>query len=320
MKILKWTGIVLAVLIVGLVITVSLRQNLKFDAPYPDIKASTDSAVIARGQYLVYGMAHCADCHADPANAERVAKGEIVPLVGGKVFDIPPGKFYSKNITSDKETGIGKYTDGQIARILRYGVAPDGGAVLPFMPFHNVSDEDLTAIISYLRTMPPVKHPNHEHEVNMLGRVVKAFLLKPTGPDGEVPKHVEIAPTVEYGKYLANNVANCKGCHTDRDLKTGKFIGPEFAGGLKFENEVPGYAIVTPNITADPKTGRIANWSEDFFIQRFRMGKVIPQSIMPWGPFSHMKDDELKAIYRYLKSVQTVERDNGPSIIKLENN
>jgi mono/diheme cytochrome c family protein len=317
-RILKWTGIVLAVFIIGLVITVAMRQNLKFEAPYPDIHASKDSAVIARGQYLVYSVGHCADCHADPADIEKVGKGEIVDLVGGKVFDIPPGKFYARNITPDPETGIGKYTDGEIARIFRYGVKPDGTTALPFMPYQNVSDEDLTAIISYLRSMEPVKHENKEHEVNLLGRVVKAFMLTPTGPEGEVPKHVDVAPTAEYGKYLAHSVANCRGCHTDRDLKTGKFIGEDFAGGLTFENDIPGYKFVTPNITRDEKTGRLARWDEDFFVTRFKQGKVVPHTIMPWGPYSRMGDTELRAIYQYLKTVKTVNRDNGPSIVKLE--
>lgn len=319
-KILKWTGIVLAIVLIGLYITVEMRQNLTFDAPYPDIKASKDPAVIARGQYLVYGMAHCADCHAAPEDYEKVGKGEIVDLKGGKVFDIPPGKFYARNITPDPETGIGSLSDGELARIFRYGVHKDGSVVLPFMPFHDVSDEDLTAIISYLRSMEPVKNPVPGHEVNFLGKVVKAFMLKPTGPSGEVPRRVEKGLTVEYGKYLADNVANCRGCHTERSMTDGSFIGEEYAGGGKFEGEFPGLALVPPNITTDEKTGILAKWSEDHFVQRFKLGKVLPQTVMPWGPFSRMDEVELRAIYRYLKSVKPVAKDNGPTVIKLDEN
>ena len=319
-KFFKWTGIVLLLLIGGFFIAVFSRQNRKFDAPYPDIKASKDSAVIARGQYLVYGIAHCADCHAAPEDYEKVGKGEIVDLKGGKIFDIPPGKFYAKNITSDTETGIGKYSDGELARIFRYGVHKDGSVVLPFMPFHDVSDEDLTAIISYLRSLKPVKNKVNDHEVNIIGKIVKAFVLEPKGPNGEVPKKVEKGITVEYGKYLADNVANCRGCHTERSMTDGSFIGEEYAGGGQFAGEFPGLALVPPNITFHEKTGVMAKWSEDHFVQRFKMGKVLPQTVMPWGPFSRMDEIELRAIYRYLKTVKPVAKDNGPTVIRLDEN
>src|SRR6187402_1118565 len=140
-KILKWTGITLLVLITGLTVTVASRQNLHYEAPLPNIHASLDSAVIARGKHLVYSSAHCIDCH-QRANADSIiALGQEVPLIGGVLFDLPVGKIYSKNITPDKETGIGKYTDAEIARALRYGVHPDGTVVYDFMPFHNTSDE-----------------------------------------------------------------------------------------------------------------------------------------------------------------------------------
>lgn len=315
-KFFKWTGTVILLILIGLITAVFLRQNMTYDAPYPEIKASKDSSVIARGRYLVHGPAHCLDCHAPAAFADKVAKGEDAPLSGGNKFELPVGDVYSRNITPDTETGIGEFKDNEIARLLRYGVGRDGRAILDFMPFHNMTDEDLTAVISYIRTVPPVKNKVPPNDYNFLGKFVKAFLLKPVGPDGEVKKHIDQGATAEYGKYLARYVSNCVGCHTERDLKTGKFIGQEFAGGLKLETNTPGVSIVTPNITTDPKTGKLATWSEDDFIKRFRQGKVIAESIMPWGPFSRMTDDELKAIYRYLKTVAPVERDNGPVLVR----
>ncbi len=307
-KILKWTGIVLLLLIIGLTITVAMRQNLKFDAPYPAIHASKDSAVIARGKYLVYGPAHCADCHGPAGSEELVSKGQEVALSGGNVFDIPVGKFYVSNITPDKETGIGNLADSQIARSLRYGVGYDGRAMLDFMPFHNTSDDDLTAIISYIRTLEPVKNKVPQHSYNLLGKIVKAFLIKPVGPDGEVPKSVKPDSSVDYGKYLATYVANCRGCHTNRDLKTGAYAGPFFAGGFAMESLMDkNYVFHTPNITPDKKTGHMYDWTEETFLQRFRRGKVYPQSPMPWGPFGRMSDMEIKAIYRYLQTLAPVE-------------
>jgi mono/diheme cytochrome c family protein len=308
-KVFKWTAIIILILIVGLSITVALRQHLKFDAPYPDIHAKNDSSVISRGKYLVYGPAHCADCHGPAGTEDLVNKGEEVALSGGKVFNIPIGEFNVRNITSDKETGIGNLADSQIARSLRYGVGFDGRAMMDFMPFHNTSDEDLTAIISYLRTLKPVKNKVPDHSFNLLGKVIKAFVLKPVGPDGEVPKTVKPDSSIEYGKYLAMYVSNCRGCHTDRNLKTGAYSGPFFAGGFEMESMIDKTNVFhTPNITPDKKTGHIYDWSEEKFLQRFRKGKIYPQSPMPWGPFGRMSDMEIKAIYRFLKTVTPVEK------------
>ena len=306
-KILKWTGIIIGSIVLLLTVVVALRQDLKYEAPFPQIKASTDSAVIARGKYLAFGPAHCADCHGTPGSQKRIEKGQEVPLAGGNKFALPIGDFFVRNITPDKETGIGRYTDEEIARMLRYGVRPDGTAVLPFMPFHNTSDEDLTAIISFLRSQQPVKHNVPDHAPNVVGNIVKAFLLKPVGPTGEVPKTVKRDTSAAYGKYLAASVANCYGCHTNRDMVTGTFTGEPFAGGLRMESsfEPEKYYFITPNLTPD-STGRIFGWTEEMFIKRFRQGKIYPGTHMPWGPFSRMSDDELKAIYNYLKSVKPV--------------
>ena len=295
-KIAKWTGIVLLLLIAGLSVTIASRQHLHYDAPYPDIHASSDTAVIARGKHLVYSSAHCIDCH-QKANADSlIALGQEVPLTGGFCFDLPFGKIYSKNITADKETGIGKYTDGEIARALRYGVHPDGTVVYDFMPFHNTSDEDLTAIISYLRTQRPVHNPVPEHTANLMGNIVKAFLVKPVGPSKPPPATVKRDTTAAYGHYMVLNLAECSGCHTKRDM-TGVEIGEPMAGG----NNIEGF--ITPNLTPDPSS-RIYKWNKEDFITRFRKGRLVPGSPMPWGSYGRMTDDELTAIYNYLKTVK----------------
>ena len=302
-KILKWTVIVLLVLTAGLTVTTMARQNLKYDAPYPAIKASTDTAIIARGKHLVFSSAHCINCH-NRTNPDSLIKlGQDVPLSGGVLFDLPVGKIYSKNITPDVETGIGRYTDKEIARALRYGVHPDGSVVYDFMSFHNTSDEDLTAIISYLRSQKPVKNEVPENELNIMGKLVKAFMVKPVGPSGKVPKTVARDTTAAYGKYLAVSVAECNGCHTKRNL-AGAFTGEPFGGG----NNIEGF--VTPNLTPD-SGGRIFNWSKQNFIDRFRMGKLHPQSPMPWNSFSRMTDDELTAVYNYLKTLKPVKTVNS---------
>ncbi|HWB28185.1 MAG TPA: c-type cytochrome [Chitinophagaceae bacterium] len=310
LRFLKRTGIILLILFAGLYITMILRQNRKFDAPYPAIKATTDTAVIARGKSLVYGPAHCADCHTPPQFKEEVAKGLVIPLSGGNVFDLPIGKIYTKNITP-AATGIGKMTDGEIARALRYGVAPDGHALFDIMPFHNTSDEDLTAIISYLRQLEPVENNVPENSLNFLGKAVNAFLLKPVGPSETVLVTVKRDTSAAYGKYLAASVANCRGCHTNRNLMTGAFIGQDYSGGFTLEEDTDSgkYVFTTPNLTPDDSTGRLKGWTKQQFINRFRAGRIIPHSPMPWGPFSRMSDDELKAIYAFLQTVKPVHNE-----------
>ncbi|MBC7866433.1 MAG: cytochrome C, partial [Gloeobacteraceae cyanobacterium ES-bin-316] len=116
---------------------------------------------------------------------------------------------------------------------------------------------------------------------------------------------------------LAASVANCRGCHTNRDLTTGKFIGQDYAGGLKFETETDSgtYSITTPNLTPH-KTGSISGWTQNQFIARFRLGKSIKQSHMPWGPYSKMSDLELKAIYKFLQTVKPVQTEIPRGMIK----
>jgi mono/diheme cytochrome c family protein len=301
-KILKWTLIVVLVIIAGVTLTTIFRQHLKYDAPYPNIKASTDSAIIARGKHLVVGPAHCIDCHSPLPNKDSLLNhGQEVLPVGGFAFDLPFGKFYTRNLTPDKETGIGNMTDGEIARVLRYSVKKNGEAVLPFMPFQDLSDEDLTAIISYLRSVKPVKNKVPDHNYNLVGNLIKAFMIKPVGPATTPPIAVKADTTVAYGRHMVMAVANCNECHTKRD-GIGNFVGAPLAGGTVFEEK--GHpTLISPNLTPDP-TGRITNWSQESFIKRFRLGKLIPYSHMPWEAFGRMTDTELIAIYKYLKTVK----------------
>ncbi len=201
-----------------------------------------------------------------------------------------------------------------MARSLRYGVARDGRALFDFMPFHNLCDEDMVAVLSFLRAQPPMKNSVPDNQLNFLGKAVKAFLIKPVGPDGEVSKSVKQDTTAEYGKYLAHYVTNCKGCHTNRSLITGAYIGPEFTGGLKLDAPDGSYCV-TPNLTPDKQTGRMTNWTQEEFIARFRAPRAIKTSDMPWDQFRKMSDDDLKAIYKYLKTLAPVQNDTGPTYV-----
>lgn len=304
-KILKWTGLVLLFILGGVTVTTAFRQHLKYEAPYPNIKASTDSALIARGRHIVLGPGHCVDCHSTVKNIDSVLRtGQEPALSGGFKFELPFGTFYTRNLTSDSATGIGGMSDGEIARVLRYSIKKNGEAVLPFMPFQNMSDEDLTAVISYLRSLKPVRKEIPNHEYNVMGRVINAFMIKPSGPTEPIAASVKEDTTVQFGKHLVMAVANCNECHTKRG-PIGEYVGEPLAGGTVFE-EKGKPALISPNLTPHPSS-RIWAWSEQDFIKRFRMGRVIPYSHMPWESFSRMSDVELKAIYKYLKTLKPVD-------------
>lgn len=316
-KVFKWTGIVLASIIVLVIAAIFIFDGQTYDAPYPDIKASKDSAVIARGEYLAFGLGHCAGCHISSMEEySKISAGEKIPLAGGFEFELGPlGRIRTPNITPDPETGIGKWTDQEIARSLRHGVGRDGRALFEFMPFQNLSDEDLTAIISFLRSQPAVKREIEVRDLNLMGKAINLLQIRPVGPVGEVAKSVKPDTTPEYGKYLAHFVANCRGCHTNRDMTTGAYIGPEFAGGFAMESmQVPGAVCVTPNLTPDPETGHITNWSEEQFLARFHAGHTIKASEMPWDMFKTATDNDIKAIYRYLKTLKPI-KNKIPKIV-----
>lgn len=288
---------------------VLLSYNQTFDVEYPEVSLSSDSATLAHGEYLVYGPAHCASCHVDMSQFEAVERGERVPLSGGFSINFALGSFYCPNITPDQETGIGKLTNEDIARTLRYNVKHDGTVILPFMPFNNMSQYDMNAVISYIRNQEAVKHEVPATEYSLFGKLLKRFALKPAEPSDEIPEFVEPEESVAYGEYLAHSVANCYGCHTELDEKTGKYVGEPFAGGMKFVSEmVEGRTYYSPNITPDPETGIMAAWSMEQFINRMRGGRVHQDSPMPWGPFSRVKERDLKAIYLYLSQLDPVNR------------
>ncbi len=316
---LALVGLVALVVAAGAVFVAS-RQNLRFDPPYPGVTASTDSAVIARGRYLVRDIVNCAQCHGDTTQRAALAEGADVPLSGGNTWVIPPGTFHARNITPENETGIGRFPDGAIARALRLGVGSDGRALLPFMELQGLSDEDLVAVVSYLRTQPPVHNVVPAHQYNLLGAVVKATVLaNPVGPSGTPLKTSPHGPTIENGRYLVESVGLCWACHTQRSEQTGELIGPRFGGNTTFkETGDPGHIWSPPNITSDPATGRLGKMTADEFVDRFRGGRLIPGSPMPWQGLQRMNEDDLRAMYLYLKSVPPVNRDVGPPVTEVK--
>ena len=309
-------AILMAIVGVGVGIYVARTWDRVWDAPLPAIHASTDQAMITRGEYLAYGPAHCVECHTS-SNAEyheALDRGERPVLRGGMPFAAPPlGVVYSANLTPDHDTGIGRYTDAQIARMLRWSVRPDGKAsVQLLMPYANMSDDDIAAIISFLRAQPAVRHEVPRNEFTLIGKVVKSFapVFKPRRTTDPLTVAPPPQPTPQRGEYLARTVANCVGCHTKRDPMSFVAVAAEFAGGQEMEpaqraGADPGVWFRTPNLT--PATGSAFSKFPDreTFVARFKHGGVhYAGSPMPWECFGQMSDADIGALWEYLRTLR----------------
>ena len=311
-RVLVGTVVALLLLAGTAVILVEARWKRRFDAPHPAITASQDPAIVARGEYLVYGAAACAYCHVPREEWGRLDRGERLPLTGNHLFRLPFGDIHSANLTPDAATGIGRRSDGDLARILRYGVRADGRAAFPLMEF-QLTDEDLTAVVSFLRSQRPATLAVPEHQLSLLGKALMAFAIAPVTPP-PAPAKSPTGATVERGAYLANHVSSCVACHTNRG-SDGALVGPPFGGGQRMDVAVDTADVfVTPNLTPDPQTSPIGAWSEDAFLARFRAGELFPGTPMPWGAFKRLTDDDLRAIYRYLRSLPPTRNATGPAI------
>jgi mono/diheme cytochrome c family protein len=306
-KTLKVLAIIFGIVAVFLVY-VQFTYKQTFEVPLTGITSSTDSAIVERGKYLVLGPSHCYACHTnDSLRALKVKE----PLIGGNVYKTPFGNFNIPNITMDKETGIGNLTDEEIARSIRYNLNHKDEAMAGFMSYNNMSDDDLRAIVSYLRTTEPVKNTVPDHDLNMLGKVLVRFMIRPYLENNI--SALKPDTTAEYGNYLAHTVGQCNSCHTKRD-KIGRFVGEPFAGGSVWDLEDAVYT--SANLTPDDTTGRIAHWTEDIFIQRFHTGRVLEKSPMPWEAYENMNEDDLKALFRFFNSLPAVRNDIPSTYMK----
>jgi mono/diheme cytochrome c family protein len=255
-----------------------------------------------RGAYLVDAVAACGNCHTPKDKMGRPLAGAY--LSGGYEFNEPGfGYAAAPNITPDPDTGIGKWTVGQIAFALRNGKRPDGSTIGPPMPFgfyRNLSDRDAEAMALYLKQrVKPIRH--------QVPRSRFTFALPPAywPPVG----HVEAPdPTdkIAYGGYLAGPVAHCMECHTPRQ---GPKLDTEHlgAGGREFPDMGnPGGMTVSRNITPDPEHG-IGKWSDADVKGAILVGKRpdgTPLSrTMPFEFYNKMSSDDVNAIVDYLRSL-----------------
>jgi mono/diheme cytochrome c family protein len=287
----KIVGGLVGLIVIAIVTVIAIgyfRFNKTYDIDVSGIEIPTDEASIARGEHLVQAVAHCGYCHGSDFS------GEIIIDSG------PEGVVVAPNLTPG-QGGIGaSFTDEDWIRALYHGVSDEGRSVImmPSLFFNVMSEEDLTSVIAYMKTVPPVDNILPETKPGPL-----LYALIGAGPftEGMSALHVDhdspftAAPaegeTPEYGKYLVT-IGQCRACH-----------GAELAGG-----QVSPSAPIGPNLTPG---GEIGFWDEETFFSVIRTGTHPSgrelDSYMPWQFFANMTDSELRAIRAYLLSLPKLE-------------
>jgi mono/diheme cytochrome c family protein len=247
------------------------------------VAVETNAETLARGEHIVRFISGCADCHG--AN------------LGGQVFMDDPSfaTIYTSNLTIGKG-GVGSvYSDADWERALRKGINHEGRALAPMMPAEatqHYSDEDLSSIVAYIKSLPPVDNITPKPNYAPLAKILTGAGVLPLAPDlvakaNRLEPTPEIAVTKEYGHYLAN-IAGCTTCH-----------GANLTGG-----EHPAHpGLQTPNLAS----GNTATWSQEEFRQTLRTGRTpegkdLSLELMPWAMYAGMTDDELEAIWLWLES------------------
>ena len=291
-KILKLIGglVGLIVILVAVILGIGYsRFNKTYNIDVSGVTIPTDDASIARGEHIVQAIAHCGYCHGTDLSGDYIINN--------------PGKegiVVAPNLTPGKG-GIGaSYSDEDWVRALYHGVNQQGRSVLimPSLFFHVMSEKDITSIIAYMKTIPPVVNVLPETKPGPM-----VYLLIGAGPFAEemsarvIDHDAPFAPpsaegeTSEYGEYLVT-IGQCRACH-----------GDELAGG-----QVNPSAPIGPNLTPG---GEMGFWEEETFFSVIRTGTHPSgrelDSFMPWKFFSNMTNSELRAIRSYLLSLPKLE-------------
>jgi mono/diheme cytochrome c family protein len=294
----RLAGIALAVLLAALLVAAGAvyggserKLSRRYDVAPAPLRIPADSAAIARGAHLFRSVGTCALCHGDDA-------GGVVYADMGAM-----GRIVGTNLTRGRG-GVGdSLTDADWVRAIRHGVRRDGTSliVMPSEVFTHFTDDDLGALVAYLKQVPPVDRELPRTGFGPAGRALLAagklnILVAPKTPRLASRPSVPPARTPQYGRYLAD-VSGCHGCH-GYGLSGGRVAGPP---GL------PPASNLTP-------AGAIAGWSEGDFVRAMRTGRrpggVPIDEFMPWRTLGRMTDDELHALWLYLRGVPAREFGN----------
>ncbi|MCU1228431.1 MAG: cytochrome c-related protein [Acidobacteria bacterium] len=314
LKIVGGVVLVVLALVLGGVSYLSMRKPAQRPASAEKIESTP--ARLARGSYLVNHVSDCLGCHSDHIDGFAFPVKPGAEGQGGFVFDKKlgfPGVVAAQNITSDPETGLGKWTDGEILRAIREGVDRNGDALFPMMPYthlRNLGDEDAKSIVVYLRTLKPVRNQVVAKRIDFPVNLFVKFAPQPLdGPVSAPDPH----DSLKYGKYLTT-IAGCYECHTPHDDKNGLIADKPFSGG--WEMRGPWGRVLTANLTPHPDN-YLGRATKAEFIGRFRaFASIDPlhppvaakgrNTVMPWLAFAQMTDNDLGAIYDYLKTVKPI--------------
>ncbi|MBF5045645.1 cytochrome C [Aggregicoccus sp. 17bor-14] len=268
------------------------------EAPLPPIVADRSAEGVARGAAIFH--ASCEGCHRG-ADSTRAS--------GAHLVEVPAflGAFYSANVTSHPTAGIGRATDAQVARTIRYGV--NRRDALTVMPAHAMGDADLAALLGFLRSEDPLFAPDPTLQppsrLSFVGRLIFAVSTggkAPALPAKGIPVPAK-ANTVEYGHYLAHAVLDCADCHSP-GFDPAKANGPKaLTGGFEFVDSAS-KPVFSPNLTPDGATG-IGEWTLAHFSRALKDG-VKPDGSAIRGPmprFRGFDDVEIAALFTYLRSL-----------------
>ena len=308
-KSLKVCASIVGLVLVGLLLLAARAEwvvgRSYADVPEPPIAADTSPEGIARGEVLFNSL--CLECHGGPDGR----------ATGKRLDEVPAflGKFWSANLVHPTE-GVHTRTDGQLARVLRNGVLPDGRLSVVMNGFGKIGDADVAALLGYMRSGAPPFAPGGDHqpetELSLVGKLIITYVA---GITAEAPASGVRVPAkakdADYGKYMAN-VMDCAGCHTDGFSSTKLEEPGAFAGGFELTDPT-GAKIYTKNITFDAQTG-IGRWSVDDFERAVTRG-VTPDGYTvrkPMPLFSRLDRTDVEAIYLYLQTMPKVNRPNTP--------
>jgi len=267
------------------------------------------ASLVERGAYL----AKAADCEA----CHSAAGGK--PYAGGLGFKLPFGTLYSTNITSDKESGIGNYSDQDFLNAVRRGIRDDGARLYPAMPYASytyMTDADALAIKAYLFSLPPVHAPDPENTLKFPfnQRWAMVFWSAVFNRDSRFEPDTSKSPEWNRGAYLTEALAHCGECHTPRNLAFALNNRQKFAGAV-----TAGWR--TFNITSDKATG-VGAWRDDDLISYLSSGHAAGHGTAsgPMGEavdhsFSQMTSEDIRAIIAYLRSVPPVTSTDLPATL-----
>jgi mono/diheme cytochrome c family protein len=270
----------------------------------PDLRAAASSEAIERGRYLAHHVLGCVSCHS-PIDEER--PGDFIlegGLLSGREFpvipEMIPGKLVAGNLTPDPETGLGSWTDGEIARAIREGVSRDGRPLFPMMnygQFRHLTDEDTLAVIAYLRSVPPIRN---ELPRSVIDFPVSMFIRLAPAPLEEPPS---AWPEESLGRgRLLLKVMGCVDCHTP--MERGRPLeGMDLAGGNAFAG--PFGVVYAANITSHPASG-IGAYSDEDLKRVFREGRSKDGRslwVMPWSATMGLYEEDLVALIAALREV-----------------